>query len=248
MNTGRPRILLTTSSRSTNQGLRRNDAFTGRNYSESVAKAGGTPLMAASLDPALADSFLEGIDGVVFTGGVDVDPIHFGQQPHRDLGSVDVERDLFELALYRAARARNLPVLGVCRGLQLINVAQGGTLHQHLGADFSSLGHSQGEIGGEPYHTVTLTADSELGRAFGGTEIRTNSYHHQGIDRVGRDLRAVAHASDGLVEAVEGLSGPFLLGVQWHPEMSQAKYPEQLAPFTALIAAVTGARLQPVRV
>ncbi len=248
MNTRRPRILLTTSSRSSTQGLRRNDAFTGRNYSEAIARAGGIPLMAASLEPELAAGFLEGIDGVVFSGGVDVDPIHFGQQPHRDLGSVDVERDRFELALYRAARERNLPILGVCRGFQLMNIAQGGTLHQHLGADFSSLGHAQGDSGGEPYHTVTLAADSELGRAFGSTEIRTNSYHHQGIDVLGQDLRAVGHASDGLVEAVEGTSGAFLIGVQWHPEMSQAKYPEQLAPFTAFIKAATGAKLQPVTV
>lgn len=233
----RPRILLTTSSRISNVDLQRHEAYTGRNYSEAVATAGGMPVMAASLDPELAPAFLDGIDGVLFTGGVDVDPVHFGQEPHPDLGSVDTDRDAFELALYRGARDAGLPILGVCRGLQLMNIAQGGTLHQHLPASFHTVQHSQRAMTGEPVHTVRLQRDSALGKAFGAKQIRTNSYHHQGLDQVGEDLQAVAHTADGLVEAVEGTSGPFLLGVQWHPEMSFARHPEQLAPFRLLVRA-----------
>src|SRR5699024_4111641 len=110
----RPRILITTST-GTAGDLRRFDAVTGRNYSEAVLAAGGLPLMVASLDPAAADDFAATADGILFSGGVDVHPSYYGQEPHRDLGRVDPDRDAFELALYRAARARSLPVLGICR-------------------------------------------------------------------------------------------------------------------------------------
>lgn len=238
----KPRILVTTS---TGQGtdLQRLDAVTGRNYSQSVARAGGLPFMVASLDPELAPELLEGADGVLFTGGVDVHPRHFGQEPSRDLGKVDTDRDAFELALYHAARQRGLPILGVCRGHQLINVAEAGSLHQHLSSDVTRLDHSQKAMGGEPHHLVSLEAGSVLASAFAADQVMTNSYHHQAIDRLAPALRAVAHSSDGLIEAVQGSSGAWLLGVQWHPEMSQERHPEQLAPFRAFIDAVSESRL-----
>lgn len=240
----RPRILLTTS---TGHGidLKRYDALTGRNYSQSIARAGGIPLMAASLEPELADAFLDGTDGVVFTGGVDFHPMHFGQEPALRLGQVDTDRDLFELALYRAARQRGLPVLGVCRGHQLINIAEGGTLHQHLDSSLASVEHSQKNMEGEPHHLVTFEPDSILARAFGQGSVMTNSYHHQAVDRPAESVRVTARSADGIVEAIEGKSGAWLLGVQWHPEMSQARYEQQLAPFTAFIQAVKEAAAVP---
>lgn len=237
MNAHRPRILLTTASRSMHEGLRRNDSYTGRNYSEAVLAAGGIPLMAPSVEPEHAAAFLDGVQGVLFTGGVDVDPIHFGQEPQAGLGQVDVQRDLFELALYAAARGRGLPVLGVCRGIQLINIAEGGTLHQHLAANITSQDHSQHDSGGEPYHTIELEPGSRLAAAYGAERIRANSYHHQGLAELGNGLRPSGRAADGLVEAVEGTRGPFLVAVQWHPEMSFARHPEHLAPFAALVEA-----------
>ncbi len=238
----RPRILVTTS---TGQGtdLQRLDAVTGRNYSESLVRAGALPFMSASLGPDLADQLLNGMDGVLFTGGVDVHPRHFGQEPLATLGKVDTDRDAFELALFHAARERGLPVLGVCRGHQLINIALGGSLHQHLSAEITTLDHSQKAMAGEPHHTVSLEAGSQLARAFGAAEVLTNSYHHQAIDTVGAGLRVTARAADGIVEGIEGTDGPWLLGVQWHPEMSQARHEQQLAPFTAFVQAVNEARL-----
>lgn len=241
----RPRILITTSTGTTGD-LRRFDAMTGRNYSEAVLTAGGLPLMVASLDPAAAAEFAAAADGILFSGGVDVHPSFYGQEPHRDLGRVDPDRDAFELALYRAARARSLPVLGICRGEQLINVAEGGTLHQHIGRELSSLDHSQEAGDGEPHHSVTLEAGSLVAEAYGSGEVTVNSYHHQAVDQPGAALRVTARSSDGLAEAVEGTEGAWLLGVQWHPEMSFRRHEKHLAPFRAFVDAVNRARRKPV--
>lgn len=234
----RPRILLSTSSLFRAVGLRRVDAVTGQNYAEAVALVGGLPLLAPNLAPDLAETYLEGADGLILTGGVDVDPELYGADPHPMLGLVDRPRDLFEGALYRAARARGLPVLGVCRGHQLINVLAGGTLHQHLPALQGTLQHEQLELGGAPSHRVKLESGTPLAAAFGAETVRCNSFHHQAVDRLGEGLRAVGWSGDGVVEALESTSGSFVLGVQWHPEMSFQTHPEHLAPFQAFMEAV----------
>lgn len=213
--------------------------MTGRNYSLGVAAAGGLPTMVAATDPALAEAYAASHDGLLLTGGVDVDPGAFGALPERDLGEVDERRDLFELALYAAFRAAGKPVLGICRGIQMINVAEGGTLHQHLPAVPGTFQHGQRDLRGEPLHPVTLAADSTLARAFGRTLIKTNSYHHQAVDRVGAGLEVVARAGDGVVEALEATSGSFVLGVQWHPEMSFQQWPEHRAPFEVFLNALS---------
>ena len=239
----RPRILVTTSSVFRPAGLRRVDAVTGLNYSEAVVQLGGLPLLLGNLGPELAEAYLEDVDGVLLTGGVDVDPNFYGAEPHPLLGLVDLPRDRFELALFGAARARGVPVLGVCRGQQLINVALGGTLHQHLPALAGTVQHEQLEIGGTPSHGVALEPDSALARAFAATQVRTNSYHHQAVDKPGRGLRVVGQSADGIVEALENTDGSFVLGVQWHPEMSFQAHPEQIAPFQAFMKAVEEAAL-----
>ena len=243
MSVRRPRILLSTATAHRPAGLRRLDAVTGLNYNEAVAQLGGLPLMVGNLDPALAGEYLADADGLILTGGVDVDPSFYGEEPHPMLGIVDLPRDHFELALYHAARARGVPVLGVCRGHQLINVAAGGTLVQHLPALGKTVQHEQMEIGGAPSHGVALEPGSRLAHAFNAERVRTNSYHHQAVDRVGDGLRVVGRSADGIVEAIEQTEGSFVLGVQWHPEMSFQGFPEQVAPFGAFMAAVEEYRL-----
>lgn len=194
--------------------------------------------MVSNLVPELAEAYLAEADGLLLTGGVDVDPNFYGAEPHPLLGLVDLPRDRFELALFGAARAKGVPVLGVCRGHQLINVAAGGTLHQHVPALAGTVQHEQLEIGGTPSHGVTLEPDSALAQAFGAAQVRTNSYHHQAVDKPGQGLRVVGQSVDGIVEALESSEGSFVLGVQWHPEMSFQAHPEQIAPFRAFMRAV----------
>lgn len=234
-----PLVLTTTSTTvpASGGGLRREDAVTGRNYALAVRSEGGLPVMVASIDPESAEGYAQRFDALLLSGGVDVDPILFGQSPHQDLGIVDQTRDAFELALYRAFRDAGKPIMGVCRGFQVINVAHGGSLHQHLPGVPGSIQHGQRDAGGRPHHLVELTPGSLLAMAFGVDRLQVNTYHHQGIDRLGDGLRATAIAPDGLVEGIEGVEGAFLMAVQWHPEMSYATHPEQRAPFRVFLDA-----------
>jgi putative glutamine amidotransferase len=233
----RPTILITTGTNSVDLGLRRENVVTGRNYAQAVVAEGGLPILAANVLPELAASFVALADGVIFSGGADIDPARYDAAPHPQLGVVDPLRDAFEIALFHAARAAGRPILGICRGIQLINVAAGGSLVQHLPALPRSIQHSQADKGGRPHHRLALAEDSALRAAFGRGEVAVNTYHHQGIERMAPGLRAVATSEDGLVEAVEATEGAWLLGVQWHPEMSYADHPEQRAPFEAFLRA-----------
>ena len=237
-NVKRPRILLTTASNHRELGLRRIDSVGGKNYAEAIVQAGGLPYFVGNLDPSLAEDYIAETQGLLLTGGADFDPETFGQDPHEKLGRVDYARDAFELALYKAAKAKGIPVLGVCRGLQAINIAEGGTLHQHVPAAGATVQHEQREKNGTPSHKVVLEPNSFLAKAYGSFQIKTNSYHHQAIDTLGENLKIVGRCSDGTIEAVEGTKSPFVLAVQWHPEMSFAKHPEHLAPFSLFMSAV----------
>jgi putative glutamine amidotransferase len=237
MRSDRPLVLISTGTNVVDLGLRRENVVTGRNYAQAVLAEGGLPMLAAVVDPDAAGDYLARSDALLLSGGADIDPVRFGQPPHPHLGVVDPERDAFEIALYRAARAAGKPVLGICRGIQLINVAEGGSLHQHVPALGRGVQHSQADKGGRPHHRVTLAPGSRLRDAVGAEAAFVNTYHHQGLDRLGTGLRPVAHAEDGLVEAVEATSGAWLLGVQWHPEMSYAALPDQRAPFASFLEA-----------
>lgn len=234
---GRPRVLVTTGRQWRERPLRRLDVLTGRNYMDALLRVGLLPMLSASLPPELAGETLDGFDALLLSGGADVDPARFGQPPHPDLGEVDHDRDAFELAAYRVARERGLPVLGICRGIQLVAVAEGGTLHQHLPAVPGLHQHEQHARDGGAVHRVRPSEGSALRAAFDAGEIAVNSYHHQGVDRVPDTLRVTARADDGVVEALEAASGAFLLAVQWHPEMAFERDPRQLAPFEALARA-----------
>ncbi|MBW7882152.1 MAG: gamma-glutamyl-gamma-aminobutyrate hydrolase family protein [Caldilineaceae bacterium] len=173
----------------------------------------------------MTESTLRGIfgqlDGLFLPGGEDIDPSNYGAERHPLLGATDKERDRTELLLARWAMEEGMPVLGVCRGVQVINVACGGSLHQDLHTDQPELAkHDYFPPSFERYrisHRVNVAADSRLAHALGNVH-EVNSMHHQGIDHVGYGLRVVATADDGLVEAVEAPELPFVVGVQWHPE------------------------------
>jgi putative glutamine amidotransferase len=196
------------------------------NYVEAVQRAGGLALLLAP-DPRLVerpDELVAMLDGLLLAGGADIDPAAYGQRPHPETLQTVPERDAFEIALTRRAIERDVPVLGICRGMQLINVALGGTLTQHLP---EHVGHEQhrkviGSFDGSDHDVEVLDGTLAM-RVIGEARHATKSHHHQGVDRVGEGLRVSATAAaDGLVEAVELPDRSFVLGVQWHPEADAA--------------------------
>jgi putative glutamine amidotransferase len=189
-------------------------------YTQAIQEAGGIAVVVPAhgfVDDTAA--LLDRLDGLVFSGGPDIDPSLYYQPAHPALGP-DVDRfgDAYELALLAGAAERDLPVLGICRGMQALNVARGGTLHQHL-PDFTELEHSQRVAPFASAHPVTITRASLLHRLARATELDVNSFHHQAADRLGTGLRVCATAPDGTVEALWDPSARFCLGVQWHPEV-----------------------------
>jgi putative glutamine amidotransferase len=193
-----------------------------RNYVDAVQRAGGLAVMLPPDEQLVEDpeQALELLDGLLLAGGADIDPATYGQQPHSQTLDVVPERDAFEIALTRAAIERDLPVLGICRGMQLINVALGGTLRQHLP---EHVGHEQhrrvvGSFDGAD-HEVELRGGTLAMRVVDAARHATKSHHHQGIERLAPGLQVSAtSAIDDLVEAIELPDRAFVLGVQWHPE------------------------------
>jgi putative glutamine amidotransferase len=208
-------------------------------YVRCVEEAGGLPIVLPIADPSTADEYLSLVSGLLVIGGDDVDPSLYGAAAHPDLGPVDPERDRFEIALVRAASRDRLPTLGICRGVQVMNVALGGTLFQHVPAEVpAALNHSGGYA---DVHDVAVVAGCRLAAVVGGTRLTVNSHHHQAIDRAAPGLVVTARSSDGVVEAAEAPGHPFLLGVQWHPErMGTADSTRKL--FAAFVAAAGLAR------
>lgn len=198
----------------------------GEDYPRAVLAAGGTPVLLALHDPesypGVAAQQLEHADGLLLTGGPDVSPLAYGEQPHVRLGATIPERDRFELALIAEARRRELPVLAICRGIQILNVAYGGTLYQDLPSEVpGAIQHEQASARHVLSHQVEVSPGSRLAGVLGNAgTIGVTSFHHQAVKRPGEGLAVVATAPDGLVEAVEATDHPWILGVQWHPEMS----------------------------
>jgi putative glutamine amidotransferase len=191
-------------------------------YVQAIAAAGLVPVVVPPLDPALAPAVLDGVAGLVLSGGEDVDPARYGAAPHSALGAVHAARDAWELALVGEARRRGTPTLAICRGIQVLNVALGGTLVQDIPSERpTDLPHDAAARRTERVHAVKLDGDSRLAAALGvagETRIVANSSHHQSVDRVADGLRVVATAPDGIIEGVESTDDWWMLAVQWHPE------------------------------
>jgi putative glutamine amidotransferase len=209
----------------------------GLKYMRAVADAGGVPVVLAPLGGAALGALLDRLSGICLSGGPDLHPSAYRQAPHPGLGPTEPDVDAFEIALARGAERRGLPVLGICRGAQVMNVARGGNLHQHLPDVVGTrVTHRQPEPDHQATHAVEVSPGSLLAQILGAPAVAVNSFHHQAVDRLGRGLRAVAFAADGTVEAVEAPGAAFALGVQWHAEGMTGR-PDQAALFAALVAA-----------
>ncbi len=212
-------------------------------YVEAVLDAGGLPVPLAVHDVARYEGAvaeqLAPCDGLLLSGGVDISPAAYGEQPHPDLNATTPERDAHELALLVEAKRRGIPVLAICRGIQLVNVAYGGTLYQDIPAQVpGAIQHAQRSARHLPSHAVTVTATSRLYGLVGGF-LDVTSFHHQAIKDLGADLEVVATAADGIIEAVEADDHPWLVAVQWHPEMSHATDDASQALFDAFVRQCT---------
>jgi putative glutamine amidotransferase len=191
------------------------------NYARSLEGAGLIPVVVPPLtDPTRAGEILDSAGGLLLTGGEDVDPARYGAARHPELGATHPARDATELALLAAARERRMPVLAICRGIQVLNVACGGTLYQDLPSERpSAVSHDQPHDRSARTHDVAITAGSRLAAATGAMQMAVNSYHHQAVNRLGAGLHVTAVAPDGVIEGVE-VDDPawWVLSVQWHPE------------------------------
>ena len=210
-------------------------------YPGAVSRGGGAPLIV----PPFAheddvEAILDRVDGVVISGGPDIDPCLYGQEPHPELGPTDIGLDRFELGFVRRALERDLPLLGICRGAELMNVARGGTLLQHIE------GHRQTEEARVPTHDVRIEEGSRLAEVLGETKVGVNTFHHQSVDQLGGGVRPVAWSDDGVIEAIELDGLDFAIGVQWHAE-GLIDESEQRALFAKLVGAAQRYRTRAMR-
>lgn len=211
-------------------------------YSDAILAAGGLPQplpVPPEYDEALLDALLTRVDGLLFTGGADMDSKQYGQPLHPQSHTMHPRREDFELDLFRRADAAHVPILAICLGFQVTHVARGGQLVQHvddLGLTPTITHHLT--KGRSAFHSLRVEPTSRLATIVGGNDIEVNSRHHQAVDAAhqGRGLRPVGYARDGLLEASEDMNGRFLLAVQWHPE-NLIDRPEHLRLFAALVAA-----------
>ena len=224
----------------------------GQRYVRVLTEAGAVPWIL----PLLADdeptlrAMYDRLGGVFLTGGVDVDPAHYGEERHARLGQTDPARDRTELTLVRWALRDGKPVLGVCRGIQVINVAAGGTLYQDMQAQYpNGIKHdyfppADGYTRTSLVHSARVDAESRLGRILGSADVEVNSMHHQGIKALAPGLVPSARAPDGSIEGVEGCDAAFLIGVQWHPEELADTQPAMRRLFAAFVEAACHFRRQ----
>ena len=211
-------------------------AYVNKDYVDAVVRAGGVPLIIPfSTDKEVIISQAQLIDGLILSGGHDISPYNYGQEPSQKIGETFPERDTYEIILLEESKKRNIPILGICRGFQLINVAAGGTLYQDLSLiPGNILKHFQGSKPTLKTHMIKIEENSVISSIF-GKETMVNSFHHQVINKVANDFIVVAKASDGVVEAIEHKTYKFLVAVQWRPEMLAVNCEKARELFTRFI-------------
>ena len=211
-----------------------------------IVKVGGAPLILPypeddAVSEALAQQYVSVFDGLVLPGGPDVDPTFYHEEPIQAMGRATYQKDRFEIALIKATLEAKKPIFAICRGIQILNVALGGTLYQDLPSQNPkvTIRHSQAAPGQWPTHHVAITPGSHLASLM-GTSSYVNSRHHQAVKEVAPDLKVTAQAPDGVVEAVESKDSDLILGVQWHPENMWPSFPDQLPLFSDIVKRAGG--------
>lgn len=208
-------------------------------YEDAIVAAGGIAVLVPSANnSACIEELLGTLDGILIPGGADVDPFFYGEEPVRGLGLIKASNDAYEINLIRTARAMHKPILSVCRGMQILNVAFGGTLYQDLPTQRPEcLSHWQAPVDRtEVYHSVDIAEGSYLFEAYGEKTVRANSFHHQAVKDVAPGFTVSARARDGIIEAIE-VKEERILGVQWHPEALHISHPEHLRYFKHFVEA-----------
>jgi putative glutamine amidotransferase len=233
-------ILGSTSVDKTNSGPKQ---YLNRAYVWAVENAGGIPIMLpVTRDPEAIARYLGIVDGLLLSGGVDVAPAYFGEAPHPQLGPVDDDRDTTELPLIREALAQDMPMFAICRGIQSLNVALGGTLIQDIPSQTpSAIHHQQNDVGiprSQTSHAVRIVPASRLHSIVGAEEMQTNSFHHQALKQVAPGLVVTAYAQDDIIEAAESPAHRYVVAVQFHPEETAPNDLHSRQLFEAFIAAL----------
>lgn len=223
----------------------RHEMALGLTYLRAIEAAGGIPVVIPPLHLSAIEPLLDRLAGICLSGGPDLDPATYGAKPDAHLGPTEPDLDHFELAIASAADQRGLPLLAICRGTQALNIVRGGTLEQHIPdrtAGSPPIEHRQRNPGNEPSHHVRIEPGSCLAATIDADELEVNSFHHQAIDRLGRGLVATAWAEDATIEAVEDVTRPFLIGVQWHAELLTERL-EEAKLFRSFVSAAAGSRV-----
>ncbi|HEU4656825.1 MAG TPA: gamma-glutamyl-gamma-aminobutyrate hydrolase family protein [Capillimicrobium sp.] len=217
----------------------RRELALGLDYPRAMDGAGAIPLVIPPMAVSDVDELVERLDGLLLSGGPDIHPSFYDAEPDRSLGPTEPDLDAFELELVRRADARGLPILAICRGLQVLNVVRGGTLVQHLpDVVGDEVQHRQTAPGRVATHGVRIEEGARLAEILGADQAQVNSFHHQAIEALGRDLRAVAWSPDGVIEAIEATDRPFCMAVQWHAE-SLAGHDDHRRLFEAFVDAAS---------
>ena len=204
-------------------------------YCEAIELCNAIPIILSHSSINSCDEILKKIDGLLLSGGGDIDPIYFNEEPIPTLGIISPKRDEFELLICKKALEMNIPILGICRGIQVLNVAAGGTIIQNISTVKETIKHSQDAPKYYPTHKINILKNSIINKIFDATSISVNSFHKQSVGDIAPNFVATSYSSDGLIESIEHTKNIFAIGVQWHPECMFKKHEKQLELFNMFI-------------